>query len=113
MIFVLKPGVPQEKIEQFQQKIESRGFKTFLSTGTEHTVVCLIGNTAVIDLDLVVQNNDIVEYGKHVTEAYKAVNRTVHPEDTMVNVSSITIGEGMFQVIAGPCSVESEEQIAA
>ncbi len=113
MIFVLKPGVPQEKIEQFQLMIESRGFKTFLNTGTEHTVVCLIGNTVVIDLDSVVQNNDIVEYGKRVTEPYKAVNRTIHPEDTMVNVNGITIGEGMFQVIAGPCSVESEEQIIA
>lgn len=111
MIFVLKPGVPQEKIEQFQQKIESNGFKSFLSTGAGHTVVCLIGNTAVIDLDAVVQNNDIVGYGKRVTEPYKAVNRNVHPEDTMVNVSTVTIGEGMFQVIAGPCSVESEEQI--
>ncbi|MDD3655064.1 MAG: 3-deoxy-7-phosphoheptulonate synthase [Desulfotomaculaceae bacterium] len=111
MIFVLKPGVPLEKIEQFQQMIESRGFKTFLSTGTEHNVVCLIGNTAAIDLDLVVQNSDIVEYGKRVTEPYKAVNRTVHPEDTMVNAGGVTIGEGLFQVIAGPCSVESEEQI--
>ncbi len=111
MIFVLKPGVPQEKIEQFQQKIESNGFKSFLSTGAGHTVVCLIGNTAAIDLDAVVQNNDIVGYGKRVTEPYKAVNRNVHPEDTMVNVSTVTIGEGMFQVIAGPCSVESEEQI--
>ncbi len=113
MIFVLKPGVPQGRIELFQQMIESRGFKTFLNTGTEHTVVCLIGNTAVIDLDSVVQNNEIVEYGRRVTEPYKAVNRTIHPEDTMVNVNGITIGEGMFQVIAGPCSVESEEQIIA
>lgn len=111
MIFVLKPGALQAEIEQFQQSIESRGFKTFLSTGTEHTVVCLIGNTAVIDMDAVVQNNDIVEYGKRVTEPYKAVNRTVHPEDTMVNAGGVTIGEGMFQVIAGPCSVESEAQI--
>ncbi|KAF1084370.1 Phospho-2-dehydro-3-deoxyheptonate aldolase [Sporotomaculum syntrophicum] len=111
MIFVLKPGVPQEKIIQFQQMIESWGFKTFLNTGTEHTVVCLIGNTAAIDLDAVVQNNYIVEYGKRVTEPYKAVNRTIHPEDTLVKVNGVTFGEGMFQVIAGPCSVESEEQI--
>ncbi len=113
MIFVLKPGVSQEKIERFQKMIESRGFKTFLNTGTEHTVVCLIGNTVVIDLDAVVQNNDIVEYGRRVTEPYKAVNRTIHPEDTMVKVNGIIFGEGMFQVIAGPCSVESEEQIIA
>jgi 3-deoxy-D-arabinoheptulosonate-7-phosphate synthase (EC 2.5.1.54) len=111
MIFVIKPDVPQEKIEQFQQEIESQSFKTFLSVGTEHTVVCLLGNTAVIDIDSVVQNNDIIQYGKRVTESYKAVNRTVHPENTIINVGDVTMGEGMFQVIAGPCSVESEEQI--
>ncbi|MDF9409720.1 MAG: Phospho-2-dehydro-3-deoxyheptonate aldolase [Pelotomaculum sp. PtaB.Bin013] len=111
MVFVLKPGVSQHNIDHFTQKIESWGFKTFLSTGTEHTVICLIGNTAKIDVDSVVQMNDIVEYGKRVTEPYKAVNRTVHPEDTVVNAGGVPIVNGMFQVIAGPCSVESEEQI--
>lgn len=111
MIFVLKPAVPRFKIEAFRQQIEEQGFQTFLSTGTEHTVVCLIGNTAAIDMESIVQNNDIVEYGKRVTEPYKAVNRTVHPENTMVNAGGVIIGEGMFQIISGPCSVESEEQI--
>ncbi len=111
MIFVLKPGVSKPDLDLFIQKIEARGFKTFLSTGTDHTVVCLIGNTATIDLDAVVQTNNIVEYGKRVTEPYKAVNRTVHPEDTVVNAGGVLIGEGMFQVISGPCSVESEDQI--
>ncbi len=111
MVFVLKPGAAQQKIQQFVLKIESRGFKTFISTGTEHTVVCLIGNTSTIDMDSIVQTNDIVEYGKRVTEPYKAVNRTVHPEDTVVNAGGVSIGNGMFQVISGPCSVESEEQI--
>lgn len=111
MIFVLKPGVSPQDLDQFTQKIESRGFKTFLSTGTDHTVVCLIGNTATIDLDAVVQTNNIVEYGKRVTEPYKAVNRTVHPEDTVVNAGGVHFRKGMFQVISGPCSVESEEQI--
>jgi len=111
MVFVLKPGVSQREIDQFVALIESRGFKTFISIGTEHTVVCLIGNTAAIDIDSVVQTSDIVEYGKRVTEPYKAVNRTAHPEDTIVNGGGVPIGAGMFQVIAGPCSVESEEQI--
>jgi 3-deoxy-7-phosphoheptulonate synthase len=111
MIFVLKPEVPQEIIERFQRHIESGGFQTFLSTGTEHTVVCLIGNTAAIDMDAVVQNHDFIDYGKRVTEPYKAVNRSVHPEDTMINIGGAIIGEGMFQIIAGPCSVESEAQI--
>lgn len=111
MVFVLKPGISRRQIEQFVALIEARGFKTFISTGTEHTVVCLIGNTASIDIDSVVQNNDIVQYGKRITEPYKAVNRTVHPEDTVVNAGGVPIGSGMFQVISGPCSVESEEQI--
>lgn len=111
MVFVLKPGVSGQKIEQFVVKIEAQGFKTFLSTGTEHTVVCVIGNTSSIDLNSVVETNDIVEYGKRVTEPYKAVNRAVHPEDTVINVGGASFGNGMFQVISGPCSVESEEQI--
>ena len=111
MIFVLKPGVSLQNIDNFTQRIEARGFKTFLSTGTEHTVVCLIGNTAIIDMEAVVQTNEIVEYGRRITEPYKAVNRTVHPEDTVVNAGGVPIGNGMFQVISGPCSVESEAQI--
>ena len=111
MVFVLKHGVSQQQIEAFINKIESDGFSTILSTGTEHTVVCLIGNTAVVDVDHVVQTNDIVEYGKRVTEPYKAVNRAVHPENTLVCADGVTFGEGFFHVIAGPCSVESEAQI--
>ena len=111
MVFIIKPGVSQQKIQQFADKIETQGFKTFLSIGTEHTVVCLIGNTATIDMDAIVQTNEIVEYGKRVTEPYKAVSRTVHPEDTIIDVGGVSIGNGMFQVISGPCSVESEEQI--
>ncbi|SHI21493.1 3-deoxy-D-arabinoheptulosonate-7-phosphate synthase [Sporobacter termitidis DSM 10068] len=111
MVFVLKKNAAEDKIAAFVKKIEGAGFTTFLSTGTEHTVVCLIGNTARLDVDFIVQTNEIVEYGKRVTEPYKAVNRTVHPADTLVTVGGVTIGEGYFQVIAGPCSVESEAQI--
>jgi 3-deoxy-7-phosphoheptulonate synthase len=111
MVFVLKHDVANEKIEAFIRIFEADGFSTILSTGTEHTVVCLIGNTATVDLDHVVQTNDIVEYGRRVTEPYKAVNRTVHPENTFVHVGGVTFGEGYFQVISGPCSVESEAQI--
>jgi len=74
-------------------------------------VICLIGNTAKVDVDHIVQTNDIVEYGKRVTEPFKAVNRIVHPDNTTVTVGNVSIGEGYFTVISGPCSVESEEQI--
>jgi 3-deoxy-7-phosphoheptulonate synthase len=111
MVFVLKKNASEERIGAFVKKIESAGFSTFLSTGTEHTVVCLIGNTAKLDVDFIVQTNEIVEYGRRVTEPYKAVNRTVHPEDTYIQIGSVTLGEGFFHIISGPCSVESEEQI--
>lgn len=111
MVFVLKTNVTGDKITAFIKKIEAAGCSTFLSTGTEHTVVCLIGNTAKIDVDFMVQTNDIVEYGRRVTEPYKAVNRTVHSDDTHIAIGNVTIGQGYFQVISGPCSVESEEQI--
>jgi 3-deoxy-7-phosphoheptulonate synthase len=111
MVFVLKQNAAEEKVAAFIRKIEDTGCSTFISTGTEHTVVCLIGNTAKIDVDFVVQTNDIIEYGRRVTEPYKAVNRTVHPDDTHVQVGDATIGAGYFHVIAGPCSVESEQQI--
>jgi len=91
---------------------EQKGFSTILSVGTEHTAVCLIGNTAQVDLDHVVHTNDIVAYGKRITEQYKAVNRTIHEDSgTIVKVGDVRIGEGFFPVISGPCSVESEEQI--
>ncbi|MDR0310903.1 MAG: 3-deoxy-7-phosphoheptulonate synthase [Acidobacteriota bacterium] len=111
MVFVLNPKVREEKIERFIHEWEQKGFSTILSVGTEHTADCLIGNTAAVDLDHVVQTNDIVAYGKRITEQYKAVNRTVHEDDTIVHVGNISIGEGFFTVISGPCSVESEEQI--
>lgn len=56
-------------------------------------MVCLIGNTAKVDVDHIVHTNDIVEYGKRVTEPYKAVNRIVHPENTTVKVGNVSIGE--------------------
>jgi len=111
MVFILKPNAPKEKIDTFISGWEQKGFSTIFSVGTEHTAVCLIGNTAEVDLDQVVNTNDIVDYGRRITEQYKAVNRTVHEDDTVIKVGDVSIGEGFFTVIAGPCSVESDEQI--
>jgi 3-deoxy-7-phosphoheptulonate synthase len=111
MVFILKPNIAQEKIDAFIAGWEQKGFSTIYSVGTEHTAVCLIGNTAEVDLDHVVNTNDIVDYGKRITEQYKAVNRTVHEDNTIINVGGVSVGEGFFTVMAGPCSVESREQI--
>ncbi|MCL2759967.1 MAG: 3-deoxy-7-phosphoheptulonate synthase [Treponema sp.] len=111
MVFILKPNVPKEKIEKFIAEWEQKGFSTIHSVGTEHTAICLIGNTMAVDLDHVVQTNDIIDFGKRITEQFKAVNRTVHEDDTIVKVGDVSIGEGFFPVIAGPCSVETHEQV--
>jgi len=111
MVFILKPNVPKEKIDKFIAGWEQKGFSTIYSVGTEHTAVCLIGNTAEVDLDHVVNTAEIVDYGKRITEQYKAVNRTVHEDSTIIHVGGVSIGDGFFTVMAGPCSVESKEQI--
>lgn len=111
MVFILKPGVTEEQIKHFAADFETQGFSTLISKGTEHTAICLIGNTAAVDLEHVVETTPIVEYGRRVTEQYKAAGRTVHPEDTVIQVGDATFGPGYFPVISGPCSVETEEQI--
>jgi len=111
MVFILKPNTPKEKIDKFIAEWEEKGFSTIYSIGTEHTAVCLIGNTIAVDLDHVVETNDIIDFGKRITEQFKAVNRTVHEYGTVVKVGDVSIGEGFFTVISGPCSVESNEQI--
>jgi len=126
MMFVLHPGVSEDKINEFAHKFEKMGFKPMISSGTERTVVGLVGNTKILDVDDIVENNDIVSYGKRITEPYKLASRAFHPDDTMVTVGEKIVvnktagnkivgnqifGEGIFQVISGPCSVESEDQI--
>jgi len=84
MVFIINPGTPKEQINTFISGWEQKGFSTILSVGTEHTAVCLIGNTSEVDLDHVVETSGIVLYGKRITERYKAVNRTVHEDDTII-----------------------------
>lgn len=111
MIFVLKPDAPKNQVEAFIKSWEDKGYSAILSPGTERTAVCLIGNTAQIDMDAVVHTSGIVEYGKRVTEQYKVAGRTVHPDDTVIKVGDAVFDRHHFPVISGPCSVESEEQI--
>ncbi|MGE4277526.1 MAG: 3-deoxy-7-phosphoheptulonate synthase [Lawsonibacter sp.] len=113
MVFILKSGAPKEKIEQFRAEFEDQGFSTLWAPGTLHNAVCLIGNTAAVDMDHVVATHDIVAYARRVTEQYKAASRSVHPDDTVIRVGGVQVGGGTFTVISGPCSVETEEQICS
>ena len=112
MIVIVKPQAPQEKVNEFIQWIESQNFKTHVSTGDYSTIIGLIGDTSRLQEDQLL-SYDIVEAVKKVTEPFKQANRKFHPHDTIVPVgdSGLKIGHGNFAMIAGPCSVESEEQV--
>lgn len=110
MIIVLKNNSNPEKVNGLLNDLHDKGFKTNVSEGTAHTVVGLIGDTTKIDIDYL-QSIDIVDTVKRVSEPYKQVNRKMHPDDSIINVSGVPVGGEHFQIIAGPCSVESEEQM--
>lgn len=112
MIIILKAAAPAERVQELVADMEKIGLSCHCSTGTQTTIVGIIGDTSRVNLDAV-RANDIVEDVKRVSEPYKAANRKFHPEDTVVDVAGRRFGGGFFSVIAGPCSVESEEQMIA
>ncbi len=110
MITVLKRNATAEQKEHLIGWLKAQGLDVHISEGHEYTVLGLIGDTSRIDMDLIA-SLDIVESVKRVTEPYKQCSRKFHPEDTVVDVGGVKIGGGNFAMIAGPCSVESREQI--
>lgn len=110
MIIVVKPTKEQKQFDNLVKWIKGQGLEVDVSSGAHSTVLGLIGDTSKIDIDLV-RSLDIVEDVKRISEPYKCVNRKFHPEDTIVNVAGRKFGGEHFQLIAGPCSVESEKQI--
>lgn len=110
MIIVVKPTNEQKQFDNLVKWIKGQGLEIDVSRGSHSTVLGLIGDTSKIDIDLV-RSLDIVEDVKRIQEPYKCVNRKFHPEDTIVNVAGRKFGGEHFQLIAGPCSVESEKQI--
>ncbi|MBR4474840.1 MAG: 3-deoxy-7-phosphoheptulonate synthase [Oscillospiraceae bacterium] len=110
MIVVLKHGVPEEKKAQLMSWLEGQGLRLHISNGEYQTVIGLIGDVSGVDFDLV-SSLEIVDSVKRVTEPFKCCNRKFHPDDMIVEVGDVKVGGGHFVMIAGPCSVESEEQI--
>jgi 3-deoxy-7-phosphoheptulonate synthase len=110
MIAVIKPGANKKQIENLLSWFQSRGLKTDVSEGDIQTIIGLVGDTSQVDIDLV-ESLEIVDSVKRISEPFKSANRKFHPKDTVVDVGGLKIGGGHFQVIAGPCSVESHEQI--
>lgn len=112
MIIVLKPSTAPEQLLAFTEKLKNDyGVRINRWDGVHSTVLGLIGDTTQVDIEYI-EAQDIVESVKRVQEPYKKANRKFHPENTAVKISdTVTIGDGSLHIMAGPCSVESEEQI--
>ena len=110
MIIILKQNANQAKVEKLKEDLIRRGFKLHLSQGTEASLIGLIGDTSSIHEDWL-KAIDVVEDVKRIREPYKKASRSMHPEDSVIDVCGTKIGGGNFQVIAGPCSIETREQI--
>ncbi len=110
MILVLKRHPDEKQLDSLLEWLHGMGLETHLSQGSYQTVLGLVGDTSRVDIDLV-RSLEIVEDAKRIQEPYKNANRKFHPDDTVIDVGGHKIGGGHFQIIAGPCSVESEEQI--
>ena len=117
MIIVLKENPDEGQLSNLTSWLESMGLEIHYSQGMNTTIMGLIGDTSNVDTDLIVVL-DIVESVTRIQEPYKNVNRKFHPKDTIISIPTsdkdvdvVKIGGGNFQIIAGPCSVESEEQV--
>ena len=112
MIVVLKQNPNRDQLESLIAWLQEKGIIIHTSIGEAHTILGLVGDTSQLDIDLIAAL-DIVEDVKRVQEPYKNANRKFHPEDTVVQVGNTQIGGGNLTLMAGPCSVESEEQVVA
>ena len=110
MIAVLKHGTTQAQTQHLISWLKRMNLDVHVSEGQEITVLGLIGDTSRVDMELL-SSLEIVESVKRISEPFKQANRKFHPADTIVDVGNVKIGGGYFVSIAGPCSVESEEQI--
>ena len=112
MIAVIKQGVTDNQIENLITWLEMQQVRVHISKGEYNTVLGLVGDTTNVDMELLA-NLEIVENVMRISEPFKNANRKFHPDNTVVDVSGVKIGDGHFAVIAGPCSVESHDQILA
>ena len=112
MIAVLKNGTTPEQRDSLCKWFESMGLSCHVSQGEFHTIIGLIGDVSKVDIEML-ESLSIVERVTRISDPFKKANRKFHEEPSVVDVSGVKIGGGHFQIIAGPCSVESREQIIA
>ena len=112
MIIVFKPTATVEDKTRLKAQLEARGYQIHASDGVNASLFGVVGDTSALDMNLLLVNEG-VEKVMRVQEPFKRANRAFHPDDSIVNVAGVPIGGKKIQVIAGPCSVESIEQITA
>lgn len=110
MIVILKPGTKKDEINKLSESLEKKGVEVNPVTGKDLIVLGLVGDTSKLD-DTQIEANSCVERVMHVAEPFKKANRMFHPDPTVIDVNGNKIGGNKLAMIAGPCSVESEEQI--
>ncbi len=112
MIVILKPNPNRDQLDSLIAWLQEKGVVIHTSVGEHSTILGLVGDTSQLDADLIAAL-DIVEGVRRIQEPYKKANRKFHPEDTVVQVGNTQVGGGNLTLMAGPCSVESEEQVVA
>ena len=110
MIAVLKPSATEKQIGDLTEWLKGRGLSVHLSKGEFYTILGLIGDTSCVDTELL-EGLEMVDSVKRISEPFKSANRKFHPDDTVIDVCGLKIGGSNFHIFAGPCSVESAEQI--
>lgn len=110
MIVILKQKAKKEKVQRLIEAVKAQGVSINYSEGSHTTILGLVGDVTRVDINSLLAN-EIVEDVKRISEPYKLASRRFHPDDSLIRVGNATIGEGSFTVIAGPCSIESKEQI--
>ena len=110
MIIILKENTTEQEIKNLTDFVKSHGLTPHISEGVHQTIMGLVGDTSQIDIESISQLKN-VEAVRRIQEPFKNANRKFHPLDTVIKVGDATIGGGSLTLIAGPCSVESEEQI--
>lgn len=110
MIVVMKGSVSQEQIDKVTALVESKGLKSLVNRGVEKTVIHVIGNDREVSTDAI-ESIPGVEKAIRILQPYKLVSREFHPENTVINVKGVEIGGNKIAMMAGPCAIESEQQL--
>lgn len=110
MIIVLKPRATREDVNRVEKMVLDKGLNAHVVIGEEMTIIGCIGDTMRVDAKLF-EIEPVVDRVMHIQEPYKLANRAFHPEDSVIDVSGVPVGGTHLALIAGPCSVESKEQV--